>query len=123
MERIKKNMRIVADDVTSQSIKVYDRDGNDVVGKIPIRSITVELEAAELNKATFTFDCTELDIETESFFQLADGRPVIDFFKTLKVLIERYEQYNMEREDDLIIHTDCLDDFYAFAVRVEGASE
>jgi len=48
---------------------------------------------------------------------------VIDFFKTLKVLIERYEQYNMEREDDLIIHTDCLDDFYAFAVRVEGASE
>jgi len=121
MEPMKKNMRIVADGVSSNDIKVFDCDGNDVVDKIPIKDITIKLEATELNKAIFTFDCAELDIETEGFFQLTDGRPVIDFFKTLEILIDRYEQYNEEeRKDGIIMHTDCLHDFYEFVLNTEN---
>ena len=121
MEPIKKNMRIVADGVSSNDIKVFDRDGNDVVGKIPIRDITIKLEATELNKAIFTFDCTELDIETEGFFQLTDGRPVIDFFKTLEVLIEQYNEEMSGKGS--ILHIDCLNDFYKFALNIENNSD
>ena len=34
----------------------------------------------------------------------------LDFIKT-KELIEEYEEWNNNRKDGLIIHTDCLDDF------------
>ena len=122
MEKICKRVRIVSENESQLTIKVYDKNGNDIADIVPIRNIAISLDAVELNKAILTLDNPTLDIKAEAFFQLGDGRPVIDLFKSLKSLIDKYEVYN-EEQGDKAYHTDCLDDFYNFALRAEEKVE
>lgn len=114
MKYLKKNIKIVSEDETSNSIKIYDRNGNDIIGKMPVERIELDIRANMLNKAVLTLCASELDINAKAIFQLENGWPVIDFLKTLKSLMGKYREFKEEQLDET--HAHCLDDFYQFAL-------
>jgi len=121
MEKLReRTVKIISPTSNPADAQIYDEDGSNLLEKIVVTKIEIIMEPASENRAILTV-IPKCDIQAIATFQYEDGRPVIDLFKTLKSLIDKYKVHNEEQGHN-VYYISCLDDFYDFVVETEKNS-